>query len=134
MWQRDDMIIMYRSPARSWYLKDNSEPSRIQFRTCRYFLLSAPRPPVLFGICYLEERGARPHNSFPPTVAASKNFFTLSVQMHFDSIILQCYCKFHFEGTNSLSVCIFTGTPCNNLYDSANVLIFLLLPSLNIVP
>ena len=76
---------------------------------------------------------ARTHNSIPPTVEASKNFFTLSVQIHFHSIILQCFCKFHFEGTNSLSMCIFAGTPCNNLYDSANLLIFFLLPSLNII-
>ena len=69
------------------------------------------------------------HNSIPPTVEASKNFFTLSVQIHFHSIILQCFCKFHFEGTNSLSMCIFADTPCNNLYDSANLLIFFLLPS-----
>ena len=78
-------------------------------------------------------RAAGTHNSIPPTVEASKNFLTLSVQIHFHSIILQCFCKFHFEGTNSLSMCIFAGTPCNNLYDSANLLIFLLLPSLNII-
>ena len=107
------------------YVDDDDDDMSLVFRGRR----SQPGPAT--SPCWTP--GAGWHNSIPPTVEASKNFFTLSVQIHFHSIILQCFCKFHFEGTNSLSMCIFAGTPCNNLYDSANLLIFFLLPSLNII-